>query len=354
MELSRRAVIPLLAIPAAGQSPEWQRYKDSVTEFDVLRLTNPQWDSLLPANPSRAVDRRGRSVLCASNRSGVWEPWLVDIGGGTSRQIGAVEDLDPASLTFSADDRDALMFSGQRLLAVRLNNGRVQELCGVRDGWKPSGHIAPTDDGTSLFFVETREGAAELRRLRMPKGSPETVLGHSDGILSPTPNPRRAMVFWLTPSGELWVSPFDEPAKRRVDTPPGRVLQAQWAPDGQSILYLLEYADSSQLNAIREQGLDTRSDSLVAKTSQFVSFSRNANASVFIGASRNKAAPTVLVLLRATRREFTLCEHKASDPSAASPIFTPNSQKIIFQSDRHGKPALYMMNVEKLIEKTES
>jgi oligogalacturonide lyase len=60
------------------------------------------------------------------------------------------------------------------------------------------------------------------------------------------------------------------------------------------------------------------------------------------------------VLLRATRREFTLCEHRSSTPQGVQPRFTPNSQRVLFESDRHGKRAIYMLNVEKLIEKTDT
>ena len=92
---------------------------------------------------------------------------------------------------------------------------------------------------------------------------------------------------------------------------------------------------------------------MLAKTSQFSHFGFNHDSSVFVGASRNVGAPYVLLLLRITRREFTICEHKASRPDMAAPIFSPDSQRIYFQSDRHGKPAIYCMHVEKLVEKTE-
>jgi oligogalacturonide lyase len=35
-------------------------------------------------------------------------------------------------------------------------------------------------------------------------------------------------------------------------------------------------------------------------------------------------------------------------------LFSPDSQKIHFQSDRDGKPAIYGMGVERLVEKTEA
>ena len=36
-----------------------------------------------------------------------------------------------------------------------------------------------------------------------------------------------------------------------------------------------------------------------------------------------------------------------------APIFSPDSQRIFFVSDRHGKPAVYTVKVDKLVEKTD-
>jgi oligogalacturonide lyase len=55
-----------------------------------------------------------------------------------------------------------------------------------------------------------------------------------------------------------------------------------------------------------------------------------------------------------TRRELTMCEHGASDPATVAPIFSPNSQRIYFQSDREGKHAIYMVRVDKFVEETEA
>jgi oligogalacturonide lyase len=127
-----------------------------------------------------------------------------------------------------------------------------------------------------------------------------------------------------------------------------------WAPDGKTLLYLNFPEDRTQLNTIREHTPDTNTDKVVAKTSQFVAFGYNRDSSVFVGASRNPGSPDVLLLLRVTRRELTLCEHKASHPERVAPIFSPDSQRIYFESDMHGKPAIYDMHVEKLVEKTDT
>ena len=54
------------------------------------------------------------------------------------------------------------------------------------------------------------------------------------------------------------------------------------------------------------------------------------------------------------KRELTLCEHRASDPRITAPMFSPNSQRIFFQSDRDGKLAIYAMTVDRLVEATEA
>src|ERR1035437_6897168 len=126
-----------------------------------------------------------------------------------------------------------------------------------------------------------------------------------------------------------------------------------WSGDGKTILYLNFPEDRTQLNNLREFTPDTGTDKLIGKTSQFVAFGANRDASVFVGASRNVSL-AVLLLLRAGHSERTMCEHKASDAAAVAPLFSPDSQRIYFQSDRHGKPAIYSMHVEKLVEKTDA
>ena len=64
--------------------------------------------------------------------------------------------------------------------------------------------------------------------------------------------------------------------------------------------------------------------------------------------------PPCCCFLRAAHSERTMCEHKASRAEAVAPVFSPDSQRIYFQSDRHGKPAIYCMHVEKLVEKTDA
>ncbi len=361
----RRAFVALVPAILAGQTgngqvrgaqlpADWARYQDPATEFEVFRLTSPEYESQLPAPPARAVSRGSGSVLYASNRTGSWQAHLLDLGKGGSRVISAAKALAPESLTYSPDDRAVYYFDEGRLMTSALPGAREQQIYELREGWQRTGALAVSEDHNWLYWVETREGQSELRRMRRAKNAVDTVASGEAPIVNPVPNPKRALLVWTSSDGKAYVCETGGDARRVVDTPAGRVISAMWSPDGQAIQYLHEPADPKQLVSIREQQVDSRGDAMVARTSQYAAFNRNANGTVFLGTSRSKASPLVLVMLRVTRRELALCEHKASDPAQTVPVFSPNSQWVFFESNRHGKPAIYGMKVEKLLEKTDS
>src|SRR5580704_6742533 len=85
---------PLQTFPSA-----LKRYSDPSTEFTVVRLTDPAYTSRLGASYGRAVSRRTNFMLYASDLSGRFEAYQLDLKNGQIRQLTQSEDLDPASLT---------------------------------------------------------------------------------------------------------------------------------------------------------------------------------------------------------------------------------------------------------------
>jgi oligogalacturonide lyase len=142
--------------------------------------------------------------------------------------------------------------------------------------------------------------------------------------------------------------------RRSLRVAAGGIGPALWSSDGRMVYYINFPEGGKALNNIREFDPDTNEDRPVANTSQYVHFGRNADSSVFVGASGSKASPYILLLVRSVKRELALCEHRASDPTQVAPIFAPNSQRVFFQSDRHGKMAIYSIRVERLVEATDS
>jgi len=307
------------------------------------------------------VSRKGGFMLYASDLTGRMEAYRMEWKTGLSHQLTEQEGLDPVSLTLSADERTFCCIAAGKLLSVNLGNGKVREVYRIPEGFEAGLGMSLAEDGLYTAIVEkTAEKTADkqgpahrLRLIRMADGMATTLAESGSEMRDPITRPRRASVLYSRESG-LWLANYDAQQNYRLRLAQGEIGPANWSPDGRTVLYLNYPADSRRLHNIREFVPDTNEDASIADTTQFVGFERNSDASVFVGASGSKASPHVLLLVRAVKRELILCEHKASDPRLVSPIFSPNSQSVFFGSDRHGKPAIYSMAVEKLVSVTDS
>jgi oligogalacturonide lyase len=177
------------------------------------------------------------------------------------------------------------------------------------------------------------------------------VVESPEALSELAPRPRRAGFLYRRGANELWLANFDGQRNYRLKIAGAPFSYAQWTAEGRSILYLSKPARPA-LAEIREFTPDSNEDKLVTKTSQYAAFSRNADATVFVGASGSKASPYLFLLIRAVQRELAIAEHKASDPTTCMPVFSPNSHRVFFETDRDGRRCLYSMIVDKLVEET--
>jgi oligogalacturonide lyase len=359
--LSRRSL--LLSGIAAARLPAQEKkgqvfpqdlkhYADAATELDVYRITSPNYSSTLPAYYNRAIGRRNAFVLFCCDRGASAQAFRLDLYSGEAKQLTDVEDFDGASINLSPDSRSFYYFAGRVLHVTNLSTLRDRELYTVPEGWERSLGMNVGPDGGLAVFGETRGEESRLRTVALATGVARTAMQLPFVVSDPIARPLRAQILCRQGDQALWVINSDGSQKRQLKLAPGRIGPANWSSDGRTVLYLSFPEDPSQLNSIHECAPDANSETLVAKTSQFAHFGFNRDSSVFIGASRNAASPTILLLLRVTRRELTLCEHKSSHPETVAPRFSADSQHIFFGSDRDGKPAIYAMHIDKLVEKT--
>jgi oligogalacturonide lyase len=339
---------------AAGRifPPEWTRYADPATELDVIRLTDPAFTSGMSAPHLRQFTRRSEFLLYWSERAaggsaGARQAFLLDLKQGGSRQLTDAAALDFSSLSLSLDERSLLFFDGPSLNETLLTATHAREIHRVPDGAVRKG-LAVAADG-SILFSEREKGRTRI--ISVLRQVSRRIVETDQEIDELMVRPRHPQVLYRT-GGQLWLVNGDGSGKRQLKIEPGETAGAIWIPSGRTLIYLHIPENPKELVTLREHAPDDGSDKLLAKTSQFISVSPNADASVFTGASRSKASAYVLILLRVVRRELTLCEHHASDPAMVEPVFTPDSQSIVFVSDRHGKPALYQVHVARFVEET--
>jgi len=332
---------------------EAKRFADAATEFPIVRLTDPAHTSHLLPHYARAVSKHSNFLLYVSDVTGRFEAFRMDLKNGQSRQITDTESLDPWSVCMLPDDRGFCYFDANRLISANLTNLKTREVYRIPEGFARSGKLSISEDGMYVAVIEKRDATHRLQLVQMTTGTANKLVECDEEIRDPVSRPKRAAILYARGAG-VWLADYDGAHNYRLRLAEGTTGPALWSPDGRTVLYLNYPEDKHKLHAIREFTPDANEDKMVATTSQFVGFGCNGDASVFVGASGSKASPYVLLLVRAVHREMTLAEHKASDASMVAPIFAPNSQRVFFASDQHGKPAIYTMSVEKLVEETDS
>jgi oligogalacturonide lyase len=359
---TRRGFVASLAVCAAAGAQKELRsfpserfpYSDPSTDFPVVRLTSPEHSSFLPAACLRAVSRRGTFLVFASDRTGSPQLMRMSLGSGATYRLTGVASLDPSSPALSPDDRGVYFFDGPVLRHLVFGTLRQREIYRVPDGWARGQGFSVCSAGSNAYVAEQNGVRWRVRAVPLDprRGGPVTVVEAAATVRDPLPRPRHEDVLYRDADGCLALASGTNGTHRRLPLASGRCGPAFWAAGGGSVLYLNFPSVPGQLNTIREWVAAEDSEHLVASTSQFASFAPNEDASVFVGASASKASPYVVLLLRSPRRELPLCEHRASDPAAVAPVFSPDSQRIFFQSDRHGKPAIYSLDVADLVERT--
>jgi oligogalacturonide lyase len=340
--ISRRSLLALAVPPSLFGATDY-RYDDLATDLPVTRLTDPAVTSILPPASANPIGKN--FLLYASDASGRFEAYRMDLKKGEAKQVSMAAGLKPESLTLLTGENSFCYFDDDRLMMSGFGVGRGTQVYKASDGFEPAGDLHVSVDGLFVALVEKRGSTFRLRLVNVRTAAVTTLAEADEEMSDPITRPKRASVMYRR-GGGLYLANFDGKQNYRLRVAEGGVAQAIWSPDGRTVLYLSG-------GSIREFAPDSNTDRAVAETSQFAAFDRNGDASVFVGAGGSKVSPYVFLLVRAVKRELTLCEHRASDPGMVAPQFSQNSQQVFFNSDLHGKAAIYRMDVQKLVAATE-
>lgn len=357
--LSRRgflAAVPLssaLGFEKGKTYPlEGIRYADPATDFPVERFTDPAYSSYLPAPYARAIARKGAFFLFSCDRDGSLQAYRFELKGGEIKQLTQIDGLRHSTLSLFPDDKSFAFVAGRTVYISGIGTLRERELYKIPDDWEFGDGFSVSADGIYVSLVEKQGEKSRLRLIGAAKGTATTLVEHDGMLRHPIARPRRASVLYHR-DDTLHLVNYDGTSDKRIaksTTAPGSAI---WAPDGRSILYLQTQEKDNGV-ILHEIIPDSMQDRVITRTTSYGNFASNIDGSVLVAASKSVAQPHVMIMIRTVKRELIVCEHKASAPITVAPIFSPTSQRIYFQSDRQGKPAIYTMVLEKFIEKTES
>ena len=257
--------------------------------------------------------RRNVFLLFSSDRTGSPQAFRMDLKTGQSRQLTSAEELDSSSLHHAARRARLLLFRWP--VAARdelLDSARSRDI-------PRAGRLAAHRGGRRIerrlargFRRDRRTPPAALRLVSVARGTAETVTEAGWTHHAIRSRIRGAPRFSTGKATKRcgWSIPMAS-QNHKLKLADGHIGPARWSPDGRTVIYLHFPDDTTQLHAHArararsEPGQDGRQDQPVR------AFRMQLNGSVFVGASQNKASPYILLLLRVTRRELTMCEHHA-------------------------------------------
>ncbi|MBM3767784.1 MAG: hypothetical protein FJW32_20545 [Acidobacteria bacterium] len=319
---------------------EAKKFIDPATEFEVLRVSAPGHSSWLPFPENRAFSRRGDVLVFASDRGGAPQLYRHHFKQNKLKALTQAVKLNVDSFTLAGGDKTLLYFDGSRLMAGSLNGGKERELFAAPAGLGARLRVAASEDGGAIVV------GGERRLVLVSGKKANDIAASTSDISCLATRPRRMAVSFLA-GGRVRCVGLDGKNEIALQTAPGEILDAQWSADGTTLLYLVR---NGGLPELRELNPEEGTDVPVARTSQFGRFQRNGDASVFLGTSASKASPYLVLLLRTPVRELPICEHRSAEARA---VFSANSARLAFQSDRDGKMAVFAMSVDKLVEETD-
>ena len=376
-------------------------YTDPYTGRTVTRLTAPDHTSHHMYFYNRMVSNDGRLLYCAE-LDGARQLYLMDLATGDAVQLTEPNGkLDDYGGMIGADDRTVYYQQDQKIWRLDLETLRRECLYAAADGWdcndwgmsednraivitetrrdtrpdltgkkgweffpltcaaKPLCHITYVDALTGAHHVVVEDrcwfGHAQLR-----PGRPDNIMFCHEGPYD--------MI-----DARLWLVNSDGSDYRCARPQPSDTIITHefWMPGGDRFAYVYRKADDGSTESIRMMRPETLEEELFMPCLPYAHFICDRQRRYFVGDCQGKETPIhllvpgedhstevpndfIYLVEMESRREIPLCWHGTSwttihgNPQDAPPhpCFTPDGKHVIFTSDQHGKPCIYLVNVD--------
>ncbi len=224
----------------------------------LTRLTYGPWDDITPA-----ISPDGHSIAFASNRSGYWDIYLLDLGSGGIRRLTDTLTYD-ASPTWSPDNQWLAYetYSGNNL-DIKIQSIQTPEDT-IQLTNSPAADFSPvwSPRGRQIAFVSNQSGEDEIWLADLDKSQDQRFqnisLDPESGDIHPAWSPDGSSLLWVTErdgvrslclqklstsdQGNLVATASNRKNLGSGDWP-------AWSADGQTVLTLLQAPNHTYLTA---------------------------------------------------------------------------------------------------------
>ena len=269
----------------------------------LVRLTN---NSAIESRPVWSPD--GRKIAFASNRDGMNEIYVMDADGSNAKRLtnNLTEDVNP----MWSPDGQKILFDTER-------------------------------DGNTEIYVMDAEGGNQTRLTRN-NAFDGTATWSPDGNLIAFASNRDTGPPYNPYNLDIYVMNADGSNIRRIVDDPEYDVSPQWSPDGRKIVFVTGRNGNFDVYEMNADGTDQRN--LTAdndKGDGSPVWSHDGNNIAF---SRRIDGKKQIFIMDAHGGNLKRVTNNAADSEL--PYWSPDSSKLVFQSDREGNWEIYTISVD--------
>ena len=152
-------------------------FRDAETGREVWQVTEGKFECVSPYMDQRAWSADERFLVINSNRTGAWQPYLLDIETGEARQLCELRKGCYRNVAIDPVHAEAYIAGDGKAFAVNLDDFRVRVAVdwGNVFGEDPEGKAGP--DAVAL----NRDGTLLVRACKTPQGGDGLLIAPTDG-----------------------------------------------------------------------------------------------------------------------------------------------------------------------------
>ena len=372
------------------------KYDDPDTGREVWRLSPPEFLSTHPYFYFNCISKDNLFAFYGSEISGSRQLYRQDLVSGDLMQLTDREGVLVYQACLSNDDKTILYATKDSIIRLFVDTLEEEVLYTPGPEWWTIKTFGVTPDCTHVSQVQLHRDDLVPRDKKMAELSEQWAMKPRCRIVQIDVNNKTANVVF---DEKLWVA---HPQLRPVfkdkimfcHEGPGHLIESRiwlmdadgsniicprhhlegesftheyWFPDGSALGYVARIVEKDTRKVkevtIRKIDMDTMKETTIMPCTYYSHCVSNIQNTMIVGDGHNPEKPYVFLSDLRSGKEIAICRHDTkwshyfdtgtgefwSQDAHPHPQFSQDATKIIFNSDREGKPCVYLTDISDLV-----